>query len=62
VTLHSERQVARATEIAATIPPSKGGPPSQKRRVYPPRPFMGPALMRSKERLPSFWANSIKGG
>lgn len=34
---------------------------STKRR-YPPRPFMGPALERSKDRLPQMWANSIRGG
>ena len=62
VSLRTDRRVARAEAIAATIPPSKGGPPSRKPRVYPARPFMGPALQRSLSRLPSFWANSIKGG
>lgn len=33
-----------------------------KVRKYPARPFMGPALQRSKERLPRLWANSVKGG
>jgi hypothetical protein len=33
-----------------------------KVRKYPARPFMGPALEVSKERLPKFWANSVKGG
>ena len=28
--------------------------------VYRPRPFMGPALMKSKERLPDLWRNSIR--
>lgn len=29
---------------------------------YPPRPFMGPALAISRERLPKFWAQSVRGG
>lgn len=62
VRLRTDRQVARSEAIASTIPPSKGGPPSQKPRIYPARPFMGPALARSLNRLPSYWANSIKGG
>jgi hypothetical protein len=28
---------------------------------YERRPFMGPALEKTKDRLPSFWANSVKG-
>jgi hypothetical protein len=31
-------------------------------RKYPPRPFMGPALSLSRERLPKFWAQSVNGG
>jgi hypothetical protein len=27
---------------------------------YPKRPFMGPALEKVKDRLPSFWAGSVK--
>jgi hypothetical protein len=27
---------------------------------YPERPFMLPALMKSKPRLPTFWANSVR--
>lgn len=33
-----------------------------KIRHYPARPFMGPALLRAKERLPKMWADSVKGG
>ena len=34
----------------------------QRRRVtIQPRPYMGPALQREKSKLPSMWANSIKG-
>lgn len=31
-----------------------------RRRHYPPRPFMRPALLRLAGRLPQFWANSIR--
>jgi hypothetical protein len=27
---------------------------------YPRRPFMGPALEKVKDRLPSFWAGSVR--
>jgi len=27
---------------------------------YPKRPFMGPALEKTKDRLPKFWAGSVK--
>ena len=30
-----------------------------KKQIYPKRPFMGPALMKVKNRLPRFWAGSI---
>jgi phage gpG-like protein len=29
---------------------------------YPQRPFMGPALQKVKDRLPAFWAGSVRGG
>lgn len=60
VRLNTDLQVERAREVAETIPPSAGGAPSTKTRVYPARPFMGPALAKGRERLPTFWANSIK--
>ena len=62
VELTTDWQVEAARRVADTIPPSQGGPPSKVWRKYPPRPFMGPALVRARGRLPSFWANSIKGG
>jgi hypothetical protein len=31
-----------------------------KRGVYPRRPFMGPALEEVKDRLPRFWAASVR--
>ena len=57
-------QVARSKEIAAQmgLPPSVTGlTPESPQRRYPPRPFMRPALNRSRARLPAFWRNSVKG-
>ncbi len=31
-----------------------------KQEYYEPRPFMGPALEKTKERLPRMWAGSVK--
>jgi phage gpG-like protein len=31
-----------------------------RREVYPKRPFMGPALEKVKDRLPSMWSSSIR--
>jgi hypothetical protein len=62
VPLKTEKQVAQAKEIVASLPPSLGGPPSTKSRRYPARPFMGPALEVSKARLSRIWANTVKGG
>jgi hypothetical protein len=31
-----------------------------KRQQYPKRPFMGPALEKTKDRLPKLWAGSVK--
>ncbi len=33
---------------------------SKKRRRYPKRPFMGPALEKLKDRLPKFWKDSVR--
>lgn len=60
--LRTGRQLALAKEIAASLPARQAASGSAKTRKYPPRPFMGPALERSKARLPAFWANSVKGG
>jgi hypothetical protein len=32
-----------------------------RREHYDKRPFMGPALQKIKDRLPSMWAGSVKG-
>ncbi len=32
-----------------------------KKEHYDKRPFMGPALEKTKDRLPAFWAGSVKG-
>jgi hypothetical protein len=61
--LESQRQVERAKEIVAKLPQSAGGAQGEnKSRKYPARPFMGPALKIAQVRLPTLWANSIKGG
>lgn len=31
-----------------------------RRQRYPKRPFMGPALMKQKDRLPRLWAGSVR--
>ena len=31
-----------------------------RRETYDPRPFMGPALQKTKDRLPRMWAGSVK--
>lgn len=62
--LVSLAQVQRAKGIVAQLelPPSQTGAPTTNDRVYPPRPFMGPALRRSRDRLPAFWRNTVRGG
>jgi hypothetical protein len=71
--LTTDRQVERATRLAPIVQRLSGAAYTQSlvaywksgaavNRKYPPRPFMGPALERSKERLPQLWANSIRGG
>jgi len=32
-----------------------------RNETYDRRPFMGPALEKTKDRLPAFWAGSVKG-
>jgi hypothetical protein len=61
VKLKTDRQVARAKETAQSLPEAQGGTARNKPRKYPARPFMGPALAHGRERLPKFWANSVKG-
>lgn len=31
-----------------------------RRETFPKRPFMGPALAKTREKLPTLWANSIR--
>lgn len=62
VKLKTDRQVARAKDVAQSLPPSQGGPDTRKARKYPARPFMGPALEISRVRLPRLWSNIVKGG
>jgi hypothetical protein len=60
--LRTAAQVERARRILE----KHGSPPEltstllKPRRRYPSRPFMGPALQRSRERLPEFWKNVLK--
>ena len=61
IPLTTQAQVQRATEIVATLPAFRRYLVQTKPRNYPPRPFMAPALAVSKVRLPSFWANTLKG-
>lgn len=62
--LRTQAQVERAQSIVKqlNLPQSASGIGRSKRRRYPKRPFMAPALEISKSRLPEFWRNSIKGG
>ena len=53
-------QVERARRLAKLWPAKMRKRLLKKRRRYPARPFMGPALRRAAERLPSFWANSVR--
>lgn len=57
--LKTGAQVRRAREHAAEFSPAVSGV-GKKRRVYPKRPFMGPALERIKARLPSYWRDSVR--
>jgi len=61
IKLKTDRQVARAKQVAESLPPSQRGPEARKARRYPARAFMGPALKRSKTKLPRLWANAVKG-
>jgi len=57
--LMTDAQVRRAAELAHSLPAAQSQP-SGKPRNYSARPFMGPALMRAKERLPHLWERSIR--
>ena len=56
--LHTEAQANRATRILKQENRYRIAE-AKKRRRYPKRPFMGPALERQRHRLPKFWANSV---
>jgi hypothetical protein len=60
--LRTDEQVELSKRIVAELPSITSGKKVATVRRYPARPFMGPALVRAKQRLPQMWANSIKGG
>ena len=49
-------RIAHTHEFGGVEPATKTKP----RRRYPPRPIMGPALIKSQPRLNEFWRNAIK--
>ena len=60
VKLKTAKQVARAEELARSVPSAI--PATRTPRKYPARPFMRPALEISKARLPKLWARAVRGG
>lgn len=54
--LKTAKQVQRSKRIAGDLPISITGKP---RRKYPPRPFMRPALEKSRQHLPQMMRNTI---
>lgn len=59
VKLQTAAQVRRANEMIAVVN-SERDAEAQKTRTYPARPFMGPALASSKDKVASFWEGAIK--
>jgi hypothetical protein len=59
VQIRSEAQARRATQIVKQENEYRMAD-AKKRRRYPQRPFMGPALESQRSRLPRFWANSVR--
>ncbi|MGV3483367.1 MAG: hypothetical protein ACO1RT_02985 [Planctomycetaceae bacterium] len=57
IRLQTAAQASRATRLVAEENERRSG--SGPRR-YPARPFMRPALMANRSRLPKFWANSVR--
>jgi hypothetical protein len=53
-------QLARAQQIAREVGPMQTRL-LKPRRNYPARPFMKPALALSRERIPTFWRNTVRG-
>lgn len=62
-TLRTSAQVRRANELVEGLdaPRWQVLEATKRWRNYPARPFMGPALVRARARLPAFWANAVKG-
>jgi len=61
--LRTQRQVNRAKVTAAQHFATQKGKeqiPIAKKRRYPPRPFMGPALEKAAPGLPQFWHGAIR--
>lgn len=60
--LKTEADVQRSHAIADAFgtPEWDRGATKPRPRKYPARPFMGPALARSRDRLPAFWKNALK--
>lgn len=58
--LRTPAQVARARRLAAEWKSAWNAKKQGGRRKYPARPFMGPALMKIRSRLPRMWASSVK--
>lgn len=46
----------------ATLVRRRRGKLVRERAAYDSRPFMGPALQKERPKLPSRWANSLRGG
>ena len=59
IQLRNQAQAKRATAIVANENRLRMQDAGKTKR-YPKRPFMGPALEKMRERLPKFWANSVK--
>jgi len=57
--IRTEAQARRATQIVKQENEHRMAD-AQKRRRYPQRPFMGPALESQRNRLPRFWADSVR--
>lgn len=57
IKLETQAQANRATRLVAEE--NRERLSRGRRRRYPKRPFMGPALLANKNRLPEFWRNSV---
>lgn len=59
IQIRTEAQAKRATALVANENRLRMQD-AKKTRRYPKRPFMGPALEKLRDRLPKFWADSVK--